>query len=201
MQVDIAVIGAGSVGAALATGLGAAGHHVVIGVRRPDQPKYRNLPVETATIDAAVAHATVVVLAVPAESLAEVVPSLGLHAGQVVVDATNAVFTPIPDGFDTLGDFVGSLLPDGVAFVKAFNTVGAEHLAGGSYEHRTFLPIAGDEAGTSIVAALGTDLGFDVADLGDRGAIALVESHARLWIHLAYRRGWGRSFVWSTIHR
>jgi predicted dinucleotide-binding enzyme len=201
MKQQIAIIGAGSVGAALASGFSAAGHHVVIGVRRPDQPKYDELPVETRTVDAAVADATVVVLAVPAGSLADVVPSLGLHAGQIVVDATNAVFTSIPDGFDTLGDYVGSLLPDGVAFVKAFNTVGAEHLAGGSHEPRTFLPIAGDEAGTPVVAALGTDLGFDVADLGGRDAIALVESHARLWIHLAITRGWGRDFAWSVVRR
>lgn len=201
MGQHIAIIGAGSVGAALATGFSAAGHHVVIGVRRPDEPKYEELSVEATTVDAAVADATVIVLAVPADSLGDVVPSLGLHAGQIVVDAANAVFTPIPDGFDTLGEYVGSLIPDGVALVKAFNTVGAEHLAGGSSEHPTFLPIAGDDEGTSVVAALGTDLGFAVADLGGRDAIGLVESHARLWIHLAIRRGWGRDFAWSVVRR
>ncbi len=201
MQQHIAIIGAGSVGAALASGLSGAGHHVVIGVREPDQAKYRDLPVDVAALTTAVADASVVVLAVPADSLAAVVPTLGLRAGQVVVDATNAVFTTIPDGFDTLGDFVGSLLPPDVALVKAFNTVGAEHLAGGTFDRPTFLPIAGDEAGTEIVAGLGRDLGFEVADLGGRDAIALVEHHARLWIHLAIRRGWGRNFAWSTVRR
>lgn len=201
MEQGIAIIGAGSVGTALATGLSAAGHRVVVGVRRPDLPRYDELPVDSMTIDAAIADAAVVILAVPADSLAELVPSLGVRTGQVVVDATNAVFTPVPNGFDTLGEFVGSLLPDGVAFVKAFNTVGAEHLAGGSYEHPTFIPIAGDDAGTPVVAALGADLGFDVADLGGRNAIGLVESHARLWIHLAIRRNWGRDIAWSVVRR
>ncbi len=201
MTQRIAIIGAGSVGTALATGLSTAGHQVVIGVREPDQAKYTDLPVPAMTLGTAVADATVVVLAIPADALATLVPALDFHSGQVVVDATNAVVTPIPDGFDTLADFVGSLLPAEVTLVKAFNTVGAEHLSGGSFDHPTFLPIAGDDAGTEIVAALATDLGFDVADLGGRDAFALVEHHARLWIHLAFRRGWGRSFAWSTVHR
>jgi NAD(P)-dependent dehydrogenase (short-subunit alcohol dehydrogenase family) len=40
--------------------------------------------------------------------------------------------------------------------------------------------------------------GFDVADLGGREHIALVEDHARLWIHLAFRRGWGRQFAFTV---
>lgn len=201
MQGRIAIIGAGSVGTALATGLSRAGHEVIIGVRAPDQPKYRELPVAATTLTAAITGADVVILAIPTDSLAPVVPALGLRAGQVVVDATNSVSTPIPAGFDTVGDVVGSLLPADVALVKAFNTVGAEHLVGGRYDHPTFLPIAGDDAGTTIVAALAADLGFDVADLGGRDAFALVENHARLWIHLAFRRGWGRDFVWTTVRR
>ena len=201
MQHRIAIIGAGSVGTALAVGFGRAGHHVVAGVREPDQTKYGDLPVAATTIESAVADATVVVLAIPADSLVAVVPTLDLRAGQVVVDATNAVSTPIPDGFDTVGDVVGSLLPSDVALVKAFNTVGAEHLAGGTYDPPTFLPIAGDEAGLEVVASLAADLGFDVADLGGRDAFALVEHHARLWIHLAFRRGWGRDFAWSIVRR
>jgi predicted dinucleotide-binding enzyme len=201
MQQRIAVIGAGSVGSALAAGLTAAGHHVAIGVREPDQAKYSDLPGAATTISAAVSDATVVILAVPADSLETVVPALELRAGQVVVDATNAVVTPVPDGFVTLGDYVGSLLAADVALVKAFNTVGAEHLAGGTVGYPTFLPIAGDDPGTAIVADLAADLGFEVADLGGRDMFALVENHARLWIHLAFRRGWGRDFVWTTVRR
>lgn len=201
MPHHIAIIGAGSVGAALAGGLSAAGHDVVIGVREPDQAKYRDLPVAATTVATAVAETAVVVLAVPADSLSMVVPALDLGGGQVVVDATNAVSTPIPGGFDTVADFVASLLPPDVALVKAFNTVGAEHLAGGTFDHPTFLPIAGDDAGTEIVAQLGSELGFEVADLGGRDAFALVEHHARLWIHLAIRRGWGRNLAWSIVRR
>lgn len=50
MQQRIAVIGAGSVGSALAAGLTAARHQVAFGVREPDQAKYSDLPVAATTI-------------------------------------------------------------------------------------------------------------------------------------------------------
>ncbi len=151
--------------------------------------------VELADHAAAVSGAAVVILAVPVPALAAVVPTLGLTTGQIVVDATNAVRILVPDGKPTVGDHVASLLPAGVLLVKAFNTIGAEHLGTGRIDGAAaFLPIAGDEAGLVLVAELAADIGFDVAELGDRSAFGIVEDHARLWIHLAFARGWGRNF-------
>ncbi len=62
--------------------------------------------------------------------------------------------------------------------MKAFNTIGAEHLAEGGIEARS--------------------LDFDVADLGGPEATRIAEDHARLWIHLALRCGWGRSFGFTV---
>jgi predicted dinucleotide-binding enzyme len=192
----IAVIGGGAVGRALYSGLAGAGHDVVIGVRDPADPKHASDPaVELADHAAAVSGAAVVILAVPVPALADVVPTLGLTTDQIVVDATNAVRIPVPDGQLTVGDHVASLLPAGVLLVKAFNTIGAEHLGTGRIDGAAaFLPIAGDEAGLVVVAELAADIGFDVAELGDRSAFGMVEDHARLWIHLAFARGWGRNF-------
>ena len=55
-----------------------------------------------------------------------------------------------------------------------------------------------DELRRSELAA---GLGFEVADLGDRGAFGLVEAHARLWIHLAFACGWGREFGFAVVRR
>jgi hypothetical protein len=86
--------------------------------------------------------------------------------------------------------------------VKAFNTIGAEHLGDGRIEGRAlFLPVAGDDAGRPLAVELARSLGFDVADLGGPDAIRLVEDHARLWIHLAFRCGWGRSFGFQVARR
>lgn len=200
----IAVIGTGSVGAAVATCVQRIGHHVVVGTRSPDGEAAAALQaggIEVASPVEAKAGAEIVVLAVPAPALADVVPSLGLAPGQIVVDATNAVGTPLPEGFDTLGDYVASLAPQ-TSIVKAFNTVGAEFLDGTSPTgDPVFLPIAGDEAGRQLVVDLVTEMGFDVADLGGREHFRLMEDHARLWIHLAFGVGWGRDFAFTVARQ
>jgi hypothetical protein len=84
--------------------------------------------------------------------------------------------------------------------VKAFNTIGAEHLGAGRVGGTAaFLPLAGDDDGRGIVAGLARDLGFEVAELGGRDTIRLVEDFARLWIHLAFRCGWGRDFGFAVV--
>jgi predicted dinucleotide-binding enzyme len=196
----VAVIGAGSVGRALGTGLAAAGHEVVHGVREPADPRHEGLA--TATPAEAVAGAGVVILAVPAAAVLDLVPTLPLDAGQVLIDATNAVGAPVPGGAETMGDLVTSLAPEGVAVAKAFNTIGAEHLGDGRAERGgLFLPVAGDAEAVEVAAALATDLGFEAAPLGGRECFALVEAHARLWIHLAFACGWGRGFGFVVEHR
>lgn len=139
--------------------------------------------------------ADLVVLAVPAGAVAHALEGLVLAPPTVVVDATNAVGGPPPDGHPTMGAHTRSLVPDGVAVVKAFNTIGAEHLATGQVGGTpAFLPIAGDPTGVEIVLPLARAMGFDAVALGGPDAVPLVEDHARLWIHLM-RTGWGRG--WS----
>jgi 8-hydroxy-5-deazaflavin:NADPH oxidoreductase len=202
MNRNVVVVGAGPVGTALGRGLERCGHTVSLAVRDPSDGKYDDLRTEHALRPLAddLASEHVVVLAVPAPALADVVPGLALRPGQVVVDATNAVRSPLPDGFDSVGSYVASLLPDGVDVVKAFNTIGAEHLSSGRVGGTAvFLPMAGDERGRGVVAELATAMGFEPADLGGREMIGMVEDHARLWIHLAFACGWGRQFGFTAI--
>lgn len=197
----VAVIGAGQVGSHLARGLARAGHHVVIGARDPAAAASLAAAdgVEVREPATAAAASEIVVLAVPVAALSDAVASLGDLHGKVLVDATNAVGVPVPDGHDTVGAYVASLAPD-AAVVKAFDTIGAEHLDTGSIGgHPAFLPVAGDERGRPAVVALARSLGFDVADLGGPEAVRLVEDAARLWIHLALRRGWGRGFGFGVL--
>lgn len=194
----IAVIGAGSVGRGLASATSALGHQVVVGVRDPGDPRHADLPQRT-TPPAAAEAADLVALAVPAGAVRDSLAALALAPPAVVVDATNAVGGPPPEGFDTMGAFTRSLVPDGVAVVKAFNTIGAEHLATGRVgDSPAFLPIAGDPAGVEVVLPLARAMGFDAVALGGPEAIRLVEDHARLWIHLM-RTGWGRGFGFGVL--
>lgn len=196
----VAVIGAGNVGSQLARGLTRAGHQVTVGVRHPERAADL-IPLGIAVTDpaSAVAGSDVVVLAVPVPALADAVASLGPLSDKVVVDATNAVGIPVPDGHDSVGAYVAGLAPDGFV-VKAFNTIGAEHLEDGSVgDAAAFLPIAGADEGRPTVVALARSIGFDVADLGGPECIGMVEDAARLWIHLAFRRGWGRDFGFGVL--
>ena len=194
----ITVVGAGAVGRALGTSLAAQGHDVVFAVREPSDSRYAGLAALAAPADAVVG-ADVVVLAVPADAATAVVPDLGLASGQAVIDATNAVRMPVPGGFATMGDLVASLVPPGVTVAKAFNTVGAEHLADGrTTDGRVFLPIAGDAAALDLAMALASDLGFEAVALGGRERFEMVEDHARLGIHLAVGCGWGRAFAFTV---
>lgn len=198
----IAIIGAGSVGRALGVAFARAGCEVVFGVREPGEPRHADIGAATAVPAAAVSGAELVVLAVPADTVPAVVPNLGLAAGQVVVDATNALRIAVPMGFATMGELTASLVPEGVQVVKAFNTVGAEHMANPHTDKGgVFLPIAGDAEGAASVAALAASMGFEPVVLGGRDRFGMLEEHARLWIHLAFGCGWGRQFAFTVVRR
>lgn len=194
----IAVIGAGSVGRKLATAAHGLGHDVIVGVRDPDDPRHADLAARATPAEAA-EGADLVVLAVPAGAVADALDGLVLAPPAVVVDATNAVGAPPPDGHPTMGAYTRSLVPDAVPVVKAFNTIGAEHLVHAAVDGTpAFLPIAGDPAGVEVVLPLARAMGFDAVALGGPEAVPMVEDHARLWIHLM-RTGWGRDFAFAML--
>jgi predicted dinucleotide-binding enzyme len=194
----IAIVGAGSVGTALAEACRRLGHDVAVGVRDPDDPKHADVDGRTTTA-AAVAGADLVVLAVPAGAVPDALDGLPLAAPTVVVDATNAVAGPVPGGAPTVAAYVRSVLDPGIPLVKAFNTIGAEHMVSGTVDgHPAFMPVAGDDGGVDVVVDLARAIGFDAVALGGIDAVPMVEGHARLWIHLM-RSGWGRGFGFGVL--
>ena len=88
----IAIIGAGNVGRALATGWRKTGHEVTLGVRDPAGSRATELEQQGFAIappkDAA-ARAEVIVLAVPWGAVRATLGSLGALAGKIMIDATN----------------------------------------------------------------------------------------------------------------
>ena len=198
---NIAIIGSGNVGRAIGAGLSHIGEDVVFGVRDPGDERHADLGA-VATREDAVAGAALVVLAVPADAVVDTVPGLGLRAGQILVDATNAVGRPVPEGHDTMADLVAELAPDGVSLVKAFNTIGFEHMDTGEIDGAAlFLPVAGDGEAAATVAELAARVGFDSVVIGDREHFGTLEAHAQLWIRLAFGVGWGRSFGFTAHGR
>jgi len=195
----IAVIGTGNVGAALGRGWAKAGHEVVWGTRRPDG-SHEVAPV-VALHDAA-ATGDVVVLAVPFDALAETMAAMGDITGRLVVDATNSLGKPLPDGAPSGAEYLASLA-EGASVVKAFNTMGWETMAEPVIDGRRaacFL-CADDPESREVVAGLAGDLGFEAIDVGGLEAARHLEALAALWVHLAFRSGLGRQFAFSLLHR
>jgi len=209
--VQIAVIGTGSVGTALAGGLVRAGHTVTFGARDPEGERARAaldaVPgASVATVAAAAQPAAVIVVATPFLAATDALDAAGDLTGKVVVDCTN----PIADGLSGLrlgtttsgAEALAAHAPT-ARVVKAFNTTGAENLAEPRYpEGPIVLPVCGDDAAAKVlVAELATELGFDVVDAGPLAAARYTEPFAMLWITLAVRSGLGRDFAFRLVHR
>lgn len=207
----IAIIGAGNVGQALASGWTSKGHQVIFGSRDPDGAKAQAAVAATAgkataqREQAAVQAAEVVVLAVPWDATEAVVKGLGDLAGKTLIDATN----PIGPGFqlavgkDTSGAELVQQWAPNARVIKAFNTTGAENMRNPLYDGEpTTMFICGDDAAAkSVVKGLAEDLGFAVADTGGLATARYLEPLAMVWIHLAIVQKQGRNIALKLVQR
>lgn len=200
----IAVIGAGSVGAALAGRFAAAGHDVVYGVRRTADPSHAGQPTPFLQSADAARGAEIVVLATPWQATEAACGEIAPLAGKIVIDCTNPLGMG-PDGlalqvgFTTSGgEMVASWCP-GASVFKTFNQTGYNNLADpGRLVERPVMFVAGDdEVRKSVVLRLVADTGFDAADAGPLRNARLLEPLAMLWIDQALARGRGRDFAFA----
>ena len=131
---DIAIIGAGNVGRALATSFVRAGHSVSIASRDPEDAgsvaAATNARVAGSNVEAA-SWADIIVLATPFASAPDIATEIGESVtGKVVVDATNRMsFGPDGPDIDTTtsnAEELAALLP-AAHVVKAFNTLFASN--------------------------------------------------------------------------
>jgi predicted dinucleotide-binding enzyme len=192
----VLIVGAGNVGAALGTNLLGRGHQVTYAVRDVT----RSVPEGAATvaIEGAGEGADLVILAVPFDQAAGVVARLELRPGTTLVDATNPFGRPLPPGAVSGASVVAAAVPDGIAVVKAFNVLGAEHMAAPALPDGSapVLPVAGDDADArQRVAELAQGLGFDAVEVGGLDAAHTLEEAARYWGLLAFAGGLGRQVV------
>ena len=206
----IAIVGTGSVGAALARALKGTEHAVTLGARDAASDKANALGAETghrlASPAEAAAAADVVILALPWSVVESAVASLGDLSGKIVIDCTN----PIGWVDGAIGLTLGHTTSGGEAVqraipharvVKTLNQVGAEIMArNGHLPQRPVMFMAGDDdAAKTAVAALLRDLGFDPQDAGDITKARLLEPFALVWINQSITRGKGRDWAFAAI--
>jgi len=105
---QIAIIGSGNVGSALAMAWARVGHRIFLGVRNLESQKVLALVAGGPSLSAhtpaeAVRNAEVVLIAIPPHALREVLDGLGDLKDKVLIDATNSVRTKAGD-FDNVAD-------------------------------------------------------------------------------------------------
>lgn len=183
---NIAIIGTGNVGRALATSTLRAGHTVTIAGR--DATKASTTATElgvrsASTARQAAADAEIVILAVPSVALAQVAQDLaGVVDGKTIVDATNRMQ---PDATTASNaETLQQLLP-GAHVVKAFNTSFASRQAdpqiGGV---RVDGYVAGDDAtAKQQVLDLAEQIGYSPVDAGPFAVSRTLEGLA--WINIS----------------
>ena len=203
---DIAVIGTGNVGSALARTFARSGHNVTLAGR--DAEKARAVAAETGVRAAdlpedAARDADVVVLAVWYADEEELADALrGVTAGKVVVDVSNPL-TPDYGGIVTAGgpsaaEQLAERLPD-ARVVKAFNTlfssVQADPSALGDRVDAYFA--TDDDAARATIAEVLDSIGFRPVDAGALARARELEALAFLNIQLQMRHGgdWRSAFV------
>jgi predicted dinucleotide-binding enzyme len=170
--VRVATVGRGRLGGGLAGLWRAAGHEVVeIGREGGD-----------------VSGCDAVLLAVPSGAVGDALAALSGLGQTPVIDATNPVQTPRPDGFGSVSDYVRSVTGGPVA--KAFNTNFAAIFdrleeAGA----RPSMVYAADEGARAVTEALIEAVGYEPVSAGDLTAARAIEDFIAVIFAVSSERG------------
>lgn len=203
---NIAVIGTGNVGGALARKWAQAGHKVFLGVRSTSEFKGRELlqekNISVASIADAAKNADVVLIAAVPQATEEITKVMGDVSGKVIIDAMNSVRTK-PDGFNNSFDALKALTT-GAEVVKCFNCVGFNVMADSNFNGtKADMYMAGSsDRGKEIARQLALEAGFENCySFGGDDKAALLEQFALSWINLAMMQGQGREMMFKLIKR
>lgn len=204
---NIAIIGTGNVGSALASKWSRAGHHINLGVRDLNNFKgkelLKNSNTRVLSIQEAVAISEVILISTPASSAVEVALSLGDTNGKIIIDAMNIIMGRGPVGFQNTSDAILANT-NTTDVVKCFNTTGFNNMQNPVYGKMNIdMFMAGDSVSSkTLTRQLALDAGFaECYDIGGNDKFNLMEQFAWFWINLAMFQGQGRDIGFKLLHR
>ena len=205
---NIAIIGAGNVGRALATSFVRAGHTVSIASRDPEDAGTVAAATGAAVAGSnasAVAAADVIVLATPFSSAEAIAAEIAdAVSGKVVIDVTNRMSFgadgPEIDGSTSNAEELAEFLP-GAKVVKAFNTLFASHQSDPIAEGVQLDGyVAGNDTDAkATVLELVASIGLDAVDVGPLDRARQLEGLAFLNITLNIANGGAWQSGWKLI--
>lgn len=183
----IAVLGAGNIGATLASKWASAGHTVVIGSRQPNSSAVQTLVAgigaSVSSHAGAVVEAEVVLFALPGAAMSSTVEQLGPALdGKIVIDATNNRQATKPNSVASI-----SAVAPSTVVARAFNSLGWENFADPEFDGTPAdLFWCGPDGDAGAVAErLIADVGLRPIRLGGLDQLHLVDMLADLWFALA----------------
>ena len=208
----IAVLGTGGVGAALGTRWAKRGHQVIYGSREPNSDKVQALVARAGGgasaargLDA-IAASEAIAFAVPWPAAQITLELLGDLGGRVLIDCTNPLkpdLSGIELGYSTsAAEQIAAWAPS-ARVVKAFNTASTKVMNDPSFgDQRATMFYCGDDAeAKATVRQLIADLDFEPADAGPLVSARYLEPLAMLYIHLAFKQGWGSNCAFKIMKR
>lgn len=188
---NIAIIGVGNVGAALATKWVKLGHTVTVASRDEGKTKAKasEIGARSAAPRDATKSADVVVFAVPSASLVEAARNAGDLRGKILIDATN-IMGPAARTTESPALALAKAVP-GAKVVKTFNTAFAQihHETAGKAEKPSQVLVGDDADAKETVKVLIEEAGFEPFDAGGLDLAPDLEAFARINISLAYGPG------------
>jgi 8-hydroxy-5-deazaflavin:NADPH oxidoreductase len=204
---DIAIIGTGNVGRVLASAAVRADHNVVLSAAHPESARTVAEEIGARAADsnrAAVESAEVVILAVPAPSVAPVFDEVfKFLEGKIIVDVTNPM---TPDAYGPAleggsgAELIQSLAPDAFV-VKAFNTLFASLLANPVIDGIQLDGLYASDHDQAKAAALELVQAVGLRPI-DAGALIMartLEAMMLLNISLQVRNGWSWQNAWKLL--
>jgi len=202
---NIAIIGTGNVGGALATNWSKKGHNIHLGVRDVNQFKgmdlLKNDHTKALSIKEAIAQSEVVLISTPPTAIFEIIEQIGDVSGKVIIDATNSV-RQAPDPYKTVYHCLADQTKAEV--VKSFNSTGFENMLNPIYNGEGIdMFMAGDsDIAKKTASQLAMDAGFgSCMDFGKSDKVELLEKLALSWINLAIMQGHGRNIAFKVVKR
>jgi len=204
---NIAILGAGNVGGALAMGWAKAGHNIILGVRDVSSEKVKKLTdsysnIKAKGVAAAAKDAEVILISLPISAVVEVAKQCGDLSDKILIDATNALFQK-PDSYQHASEAFKEITKC-ADIIKCFNSTGFENMHDPNYNRMAAdMFMAGDSAKAKTIAAqLAVDIGFDECyDFGGDDKIPLLEQLAMAWVNLAIFQKAGRNIAFKILKR
>jgi NADPH-dependent F420 reductase len=204
-RMKVAIIGSGNVGKALASAASKAGHDVTIASRDAEKAKQAAHSTKASaahTPQDAIKDSDLVVLAVPANKVDEVVMSLADQLdGKVVIDVTNRLDMQNPakniDG-TSMAEHIQQKLPN-AHVVKAFNYSFASRMADPNVDGtRLDGFVAGDdEAAKKKTLEFVESVGYRPIDAGSLPMARALEAMGALIVHLQVKHKWPWQNGWK----